>query len=69
MPGLSMISLEDDDLTSCLDEASPLTETDEGEVRPLKGGANTGRFGNFGVFPVFYRVFGPVNGVNLIKTL
>ena len=32
-------------------------------------GANTGRFGNFGVFPVFYRVFGPVNGVNLIKTL
>ena len=32
-------------------------------------GANTGRFGNFGVFPVFCRVFGPVNDINLIKTL
>ena len=26
-------------------------------ANPPVGGANTGRFGNFGVFPVFYRVF------------
>ena len=28
-------------------------------------GANTGQFGNFSVFPVFYRVFWAVNSVNL----
>ena len=36
---------------------------------PPSRGANTGRFGNFGFFPCFTGVFGPVNGIDLIKTL